>query len=300
MTWIEAFVLGVLQGTTEFLPVSSSGHLVIGKELFGIEVHGASFEVVVHAATVLSTITVFLKEIFRIILHLRQEVRYVLLLLLSMLPVLVVGLFFKAQVETLFGRGLVIVGAMLMVTALLLILAQAKSNVSAAGASNVSAAGVSTVSSAGVSNVSSGGVSTVSSGGASPVRRTSSLTYKDAFIMGVAQAVAVLPGLSRSGATISIGLMLGKERAEVAKFSFLMVLIPILGEAFLDLMKGGFAPEVTGIGVGALLIGFVAAYLSGLAACSGMVAFVKRARLWGFALYCALVGALCLLYHFFI
>lgn len=261
MTWIEAFLLGILQGITEFLPISSSGHLAIGKALFGVETFGASFEIVVHAATALSIITVFRKEIMQLLcaffkFSYNEETRYILMLMLSMIPVLVVGLFFKPQVEALFGSGLALVGVMLLITAILLMVAQA--------------------------NPSKG----------------APLKYRDAFIIGISQAVAILPGLSRSGATISTGLLLGKDRATVAKFSFLMVLVPILGEAFLDLMKGGFAPQASGIPVWSLLIGFLAAYLSGLAACSWMVALVKRAKLWGFAVYCIVAGLFCLLYHF--
>jgi len=258
---IEAFLLGILQGLTEFLPVSSSGHLIIGKELFGIETHGATFEVVVHAATVLSTITVFRKEIGELLsgcfkFRYNENTRYLLMLILSMIPILIVGLLFKSQVEALFGNGLALVGTMLLITAILLLIAQV-----------------------------------VPSKGAP-------LKYRDAFIIGLSQAVAVLPGLSRSGTTISTGLLLGKDRSAVAKFSFLMVLVPILGEAFLDLMKGGFAPEASGIRVWSLLIGFLAAYISGLAACSWMIALVKRAKLWGFAIYCTLTGAFCLFYYF--
>ena len=263
MTWLEALILGVLQGLTEFLPVSSSGHLVMGKEFFGVQTQGATFEIVVHAATVLSTLTVFRKEIGRLIvgcfrLRYNDESRYLLMLLLSMLPVLVVGLFFKSQVEALFGSGLALVGAMLLVTALLLFITR------------MAPAG------------------------------TLPLKYRDALFIGLAQAVAVLPGLSRSGATISTGLLLGKDRATVAKFSFLMVLVPILGEAFLDLLHGNFAPHASGISTTSLLTGFVAAYLTGLAACSGMIALVKRTKLWGFAIYCAMAGTFCLISHFFL
>jgi undecaprenyl-diphosphatase len=261
MTWIEAFFLGILQGITEFLPISSSGHLVIGKEIFGIETRGASFEIVVHAATALSIITVFRKEIMHLLcscfkLTYNEETRYVLMLILSMIPVLVLGLFFKPQIEALFGSGLVLVGAMLLLTAILLLVAQV-----------------------------------------APSRGTP-MRYRDAFIIGLSQAVAVLPGLSRSGATISTGLLLGKDRATVAKFSFLMVLVPILGEAFLDVVKGGFTTEASGVPAWSLFIGFVAAYLSGLAACSWMITLVKRAKLWGFALYCTIAGVFCLLYYF--
>ncbi|MCL2727344.1 MAG: undecaprenyl-diphosphate phosphatase [Bacteroidales bacterium] len=261
MSGLEALLLGLLQGFTEFLPVSSSGHLVMGKALFGIETQGVAFEIAVHAATVLSIITVFRKDIGRLFkacftFKYNDDLRYILMLLLSMFPVLVVGLFLKDRVEALFGEGLALVGAMLLVTAVLLTIAQ---------------------------RIPSKGLP---------------LKYKDALVIGLAQAIAVLPGLSRSGATISTGLWLGKDREAVVKFSFLMVLIPVLGQAFLDLMKGGFAPQASGISISSLLIGFFAAYLSGLVACSWMIALVKKAKLWGFVLYCALAGCFCLLFYF--
>ncbi|MCL1974314.1 MAG: undecaprenyl-diphosphate phosphatase [Bacteroidetes bacterium] len=261
MNGLEALLLGLVQGLTEFLPVSSSGHLVMGKAIFGIETQGVAFEIAVHAATVLSILTVFRKDIGRLLkscvsFKVNEDTRYLLMLLLSMVPVLVVGLFFKTQVEALFGNGLALVGAMLLLTAIVLIIAQ---------------------------RAPSTGIP---------------LKYRDAFVMGLAQAIAVLPGLSRSGATISTGLILGKERSAVVRFSFLMVIVPILGQAFLDVVKGGFAPHDSGIPLTSLVIGFAAAYLSGLAACSWMIALVRKAKLWGFIIYCALAGSFCLLYHF--
>ncbi|MDR2586240.1 MAG: undecaprenyl-diphosphate phosphatase [Prevotellaceae bacterium] len=263
MTWFEALFLGILQGVAEFLPISSSGHIVIGKELLGIETYGVTFEVVVHTATALSIITVFWREIWKLLsacfkFRYSEEVRFMLMLLVSMVPVFVVGIFFKKQVETIFGSGLILVGIMLLLTAVLLLLSQWKP------------------------------------------AKSSPLRYWDALIIGLSQAIAVLPGLSRSGATISTGLMLGKDRSTVAKFSFLMVLIPILGEAFLDLTKGGFTPQQSGVSVLSLTIGFIAAYLTGFAACSWMMTLVKQAKLWGFALYCAVVGCFCLLYSLFL
>ena len=261
MSLIEALLLGLLQGLTEFLPVSSSGHVLLGKLLLGIESQGVAFEIAIHAATVLSILTVFRKEISRLLkscitVKYNEDTRYILQILISMAPVLVVGLFFKKQIETVFGDGLVMVGAMLLVTALLLIVSQLIPS------------------------------------------KDLPFKYRDAFIMGLAQAAALLPGLSRSGATISTGLLLGKERTTVVRFSFLMVIIPVLGQAFLDVVKGGFAPEASGISLISLLAGFTAAYLSGLAACSWMVALVKKAKLWGFAVYCAFVGAFCLFLFF--
>ena len=254
MDWWEALVLGVVQGLTEFLPVSSSGHLQIFGALFGVNGDShLTFAVVVHAATVCSTIVVFAPEIaalFRGCLRSRrgEEMQYVGKLALSMIPVGIVGLFFRERVEELFSTGLMLVGGMLLVTALLLAFAcRARS-------------------------------------------RSREVGYKDAFLVGLAQAFAVLPGLSRSGATIATGLLLGIRRESVARFSFLMVLAPVLGEALLDLLKGGFASS--GIPAASLVVGFVGAFVSGLLACRWMISLVKRGRLLWFAVYCALVGGL--------
>lgn len=256
MTELQALLLGLIQGLTEFLPVSSSGHLILGKELLGVQVNpGAetTFEVLVHAATVLSTIFVFRKDIWKLITGVfkfsyNEETQYVLKIFVSMIPILIVGLFFKDKVEALFGQGVLLVGCMLLVTALLLTLSHFKKS------------------------------------GKRPIG------YLDAFIIGLSQAVAVLPGLSRSGTTISTGLLLGNKRGDIARFSFLMVLIPILGEAFLELIKGEFAPAASGISLPALIIGFLGAFISGLVACKVMIAMVKRSKLIYFAVYCLIVG----------
>lgn len=254
MTIIEAILLGLLQGLTEFLPVSSSGHLVIGKDILGIANDGGTtFEVMVHAATVLATITVFRREIANLFGGLfkfkyNPETEYLFKIAVSMIPVLIVGLFFKDTVEAFFGRGVVFVGCMLLITAALLLFTHFKKS---AGRP---------------------------------------ITYRDAFIIGLAQAVAVLPGISRSGATISTGLLLGDNRDQIAKFSFLMVLVPILGEAFLELIGGEFSPAESGIATVSLLSGFVAAYISGLFACKIMIRIVSRGKLYWFAAYCALAG----------
>ncbi len=260
MSWIEAIILGIVQGLTEFLPVSSSGHLAIGKALFGIETADLSFEVAVHAATVLATIVVFWKDIVKLLQGLFQfkmnpETRYLLLILLSMVPVFVVGMFFKDQVESIFGSGLLVVGFALIVTAFLLFLSETLA-------------------------ARRGG-----EGG--------KVTWKSALWMGLAQAVAVIPGLSRSGSTIATGLLCGVKKEEVTRFSFLMVLVPILGEAFLDVVGGDFA--ASSIGVLPLVLGFVAAFFSGLFACRFMIAIVKQAKLRWFALYCAIVGLACII-----
>ena len=243
MSWLEALVLGVVQGLTEFLPVSSSGHLQIFSSFFGIQgEENLTFAVAVHAATVCSTIVVLRNEIWNLIKGVfrfswNPETIYIAKIVLSMIPVAIVGLFFKDYVEQIFGSGLTIVGIALLITAGLLAFAYY----------------------------------------ARP-RVKKEISFRDAFIIGIAQACAVLPGLSRSGSTIATGILLGNEKENVAKFSFLMVLIPILGEAFLDLMKGGFSPAESGISMTALLVGFLAAFVSGYLACSWI------------AVYCFVVG----------
>jgi undecaprenyl-diphosphatase len=258
MSFWESLLLGVLQGLTEFLPVSSSGHIVIGKELFGIRSTDLSFEIVVHAATVLSTIVVFRREIAILIkeffqFRMNSGTRYILQILISMIPVMIVGLFFKEKVETLFGEGLLVVGLALVITAVLLAISQFRKP------------------------------------------GDKEVTYKNALIIGVSQAVAVIPGLSRSGATISTGLILGIKKDQVAKFSFLMVLIPVLGETFLELLSGNLSHGASSTGALELVAGFLAAFITGLIACKLMVSLVRRAKLTGFALYCAILGFVCLL-----
>ncbi|MDR0694789.1 MAG: undecaprenyl-diphosphate phosphatase [Prevotellaceae bacterium] len=255
MDWWEALILGLVQGLTEFLPVSSSGHLQIGEALFGLQgEENLTFAIAVHAATVCSTILILWKEIAGLGKGLcrfqwNDETQYVAKIILSMLPVAVVGVFFKDAIEALFSSGLPVVGVCLLVTAALLAFAYY----------------------------------------AKPGTK-GKIPFRDAFLIGIAQACAVLPGLSRSGATIATGLLLGNKKETVAQFSFLMVLVPILGEALLDLMKGGFAGS-DAIPATALLIGFVAAFAAGCAACKWMIAIVKRGKLIYFAAYCTIVGA---------
>ena len=275
MSWIEAILLGIVQGLTEFLPVSSSGHLAIGKALFGIETADLSFEVIVHAATVLATIVVFWKDILALLQGLfkfkfNAETRYICLILLSMIPVFIVGVFFKDKVESIFGSGLLVVGFALLVTAFLLFLSETLEVLRAVQAGN---------------------------GGGQAGNGGQKMTWKSALWMGLAQAVAVIPGLSRSGSTIATGLICGVKKEEVTRFSFLMVLIPILGEAFLDVVGGDFAQS--SVGVLPLILGFLAAFVSGLFACRVMIAIVKKARLRWFALYCAIVGLICIVSHLF-
>jgi undecaprenyl-diphosphatase len=259
MSWLEALLLGVLQGLTEFLPVSSSGHLELGKALFGVDPENSLlFTVVVHGATVLSTIVVFRRDLARLIagslkFRWNEETRYVLLLLWSMLPVLIVGLFFKAEVESLFSGRIVFVGTMLIVTALLL------------------------------------GTAHFIPKKEGPIRTT------DALIIGLAQALAVIPGISRSGATIATALLLGKDKRKVARFSFLMVLLPIIGANMLDLGESIGTGSLNGEAL-PLVMGFIAAFLTGWLACRWMVALVEKGKLLIFALYCLLIGSLAIIF----
>lgn len=254
MEWFEALLLGIIQGLTEFLPVSSSGHLEIGKALLGVQTQDdLLFTVVVHGATVLSTIVVFWKEIVRLLkglfrFKLNEETIYILKIGVSMIPILIIGLFFKEEVESLFGNGLTLVGCMLLLTALLLTLA-----------------------------------TYLGSG-------KREISFRDALIIGIAQCFAILPGLSRSGTTIATGLLLGNKKESVAQFSFLMVLIPILGENILTLFSGELT--TSSIPTGSLIFGFLGAFLSGWLACKFMIGIVKKGKLTYFAIYCLIVGLL--------
>ncbi|MCP4310973.1 MAG: undecaprenyl-diphosphate phosphatase [Bacteroidetes bacterium] len=260
MTWIEALILGLIQGLTEFLPVSSSGHLEIGKVLLNVKVkEDLTFTVLVHFATVLSTITVFFGEIKGLTRGLfafkwNSETKYVTRILVSMIPVLIVGVLFKDEVESLFSGNLTLVGVALLVTASLLISTQL-----------------------------------VKAG-------TKKIPIPDALLMGIAQAIAVIPGISRSGATISTGLLLKNDRNEVARFSFLMVLIPIIGAALLDILSLSSSPAEPAISAGSLIIGFLAAYIAGYLACTWMIRLVKKGNLYWFALYCATVGIISIVF----
>ena len=277
MSWLEALILGLIQGLTEYLPVSSSGHLAIGSALFGIQgEENLAFTIVVHVATVCSTLVILWKEIdwiFRGLFKFRMndEMRYVINILISMIPIGIVGVFFKDYVEKIFGSGLFIVGVCLCVTAALLFFAHV-SDLRAARNGSVQL---------------------------EPASRGRDITWWDAFIIGCAQAVAVLPGLSRSGSTIATGILLGDRRDKVASFSFLMVIIPILGESLLDLkdmLSPGYVAE-TQTGVLALVVGFVAAFVVGCAACSWMLNLVKKGKLVWFAIYCVIMGVICMLWQ---
>lgn len=261
MTPIQALILGLIQGLTEFLPVSSSGHLEIGKALFGLDLSGQeslTFDVVVHAGTALSTIVVFRKDIGKLVAGLlkfkwNDETKFSLFILISMVPAGIIGLAFEEEISALFEGQLLLIGATLGVTGLLLFLAdRAKST----------------------------------------GKEVSGL---EALLIGIAQAIAILPGISRSGATISTSVLLGIDREKAAKFSFLMVLPIILGKALLD-TKDIVSGEALGAEVStmALIMGLLAAFVSGIVACNWMIALVKRAQLKYFSFYCFAVALIVL------
>jgi len=258
MNWLEALVLGIIQGLTEYLPVSSSGHLAIGSYLFGIDgADNLTFTILVHVATVLSTFVVLWSEISWILkglfkFEMNDATRYFLNIVVSMIPIGIVGLLFKDKVEEIFGSGLLVVGCMLLLTAALLIFSYY----------------------------------------AKP-RQKEKISWRDALVIGIAQACAVMPGLSRSGSTIATGLLLGNKKESLAQFSFLMVIPPILGEALLDIIKVVKGEQVAGgIDTLPLVVGFVAAFVSGCIACKWMIGIVKRGKLIWFGIYCAIVGIL--------
>lgn len=269
MNEIQALILGLVQGLSEYLPISSSGHLQIGQTLMGIdpEMGGLTFDIVVHVATVLSTLVILWKEVSWLLVGLfkkeyNEEKKYILNILISMIPIGIVGLCFKDQVEALF-HGTTVVGVCLLITGALLALTYY----------------------------------------IKPKEREA-ISPLHAFIIGLSQACAVLPGLSRSGTTIATGLLLGNSRKNLAQFSFLMVIPPILGEALLD-VKHIIAPSAEylaehgatqPISATVLLVGFIAAFISGCFACKWMIALVKKCKLIYFAIYCMLVGALTLLF----
>jgi len=258
MDTLQAFILGLIQGLTEYLPVSSSGHLTIVSNLFGINgEENLAFTVAVHVATVLSTLVIFWKQIVWLFKDLfkfqwNEGTRYVACIVVSMIPVGIVGVFFKDYVEDIFGSGLLVVGSMLLLTAFLLAFSYY----------------------------------------AHP-RQKEKIGFFDAFIIGIAQACAVMPGLSRSGSTIATGLILGNKKESLAQFSFLMVIPPILGEALLDVMKAskeGLSAVAGDISATSLIVGFITAFIFGCLACKWMVDIVKKGKLIYFAVYCAIVG----------
>jgi undecaprenyl-diphosphatase len=261
--YLDSLILGIIQGLTEFLPVSSSGHLELGKSILGdnsLPKESMIFTVVLHFATALSTIVVFIKDIIEIIKELlkfewNSNTQFIFKIIISMLPSALIGVFFETELECLFSNNIVLVGAMLIITGLLLILADRAQNTS----KNVS--------------------------------------FKNAFTVGVAQAVAILPGISRSGATISTAVLLGIDKTKAARFSFLMVIPLIFGKIFKDIFSGELSYEnaqITSLG-----IGFIAAFVSGLLACTWMIRLVKNSQLKYFAYYCAVVGIIAILSTYF-
>lgn len=255
MNWIEALILGLIQGLTEFLPVSSSGHLEIVKSLFGVDPEASFyFTVMVHGATVLSTLLVFRREIAALAIgafkfKYNEETSYLLKIILSMIPVGIAGLLLKDPIERLFDGNLVFIGFMLLITSGLLAIAHFIK------------------------------------------KKDRNIGYLDALIIGIAQAIAVIPGISRSGATIATGLIIGNSKEKIANFSFLMVLVPVIGANILEILPSG---EITSgsASAGVILIGFIAAFLSGYAACKWMIALVKKSNLIWFSIYCAIAGSL--------
>ena len=271
MSWFQALILGLVQGLTEYLPVSSSGHLTIGQYLFGIDGEGAmDFEIMVHVATVLSTCVILWKEIVWLFKDLfkwqwNDGTKYIVNILISMIPVGVVGLCFNDQIQAIFnydhvgaqfGNPILLVGICLLVTALLLTFSYF----------------------------------------AKP-RQKENISPLHAFIIGIAQAVAALPGLSRSGSTIATGLLLGNKKEKLAQFSFLMVIPPILGQALLDAKDMLFhdaeaVAQTASTSTAALIVGFIAAFISGCFACKWMINLVKKGKLIWFGVYCAIIGIL--------
>ena len=267
MEWWQAILLGIVQGLTEFLPVSSSGHLMIFKELLGADAEGfLDFTVTVHFATVLATIVVFWGAIWQLLKGFFQfkyndETDYICKILVSLIPVMIVGFFFKDRVDALFSGSLKQVAVGLCITAALLLLSdQIGRRIKAPKAKDT----------------------------------RNGISYGQAAIVGVAQAFAVVPGVSRSGSTIATGLLSGVKREVMAQFSFLMVLVPIIGEQCLDLLKVATGHEAFGgtVGATALMLGFAAAFVAGFFACKVMIAIVRKAKLSWFALYCLLVAIL--------
>lgn len=263
MDYLDSLILGIIQGLKEFLPVSSSGHLELGKSILGdnsLTKESMIFTVVLHFATALSTIVVFRKDIIEIIKELlkfewNSNTQFIFKIIISMLPAALIGVFFETELESLFSNNIVLVGAMLIITGLLLLLADRAQNTS----KNVS--------------------------------------FKNAFTVGVAQAVAILPGISRSGATISTAVLLGIDKTKAARFSFLMIIPLIFGKIFKDIFSGELSYEnaqITSLG-----IGFIAAFVSGLLACTWMIRLVKNSQLKYFAYYCAVVGIIAILSTYF-
>lgn len=281
MDWLDALLLGIIQGLSEYLPISSSGHLEIFKQVLGVNLDPESsleFSVMLHVATVLSTIVILWREFWPLCVSFFTFKRdynffYVCKILLSCIPVGIVGVFFKKEISALFEGNLTVVGVCLLVTAALLSFAYFTRTRHAIACPTAS--------------------------------QGRDISWTDAFVIGLGQAVAVLPGLSRSGTTIATGILLGDNRERVARFSFLMVIIPILGEGLLDI-KDMLEPAAAsaaaaggGAGIGAIAIGFLVSFIVGCMACKWMLDIVKKGKLVWFAVYCVAAGLLCLTYHLF-
>lgn len=276
MDWIDALILGIIQGLSEYLPISSSGHLEIFKQILGVQLDpdaSLEFSIMLHVATVLSTIVILWHEFYPLLVSfftIKRDNRFytVCKILLSCIPVAIVGVFFQKNVEEFFEGNLTVVGVCLIITAALLCFAYFSRTRAAIMNPN------------------------------RPQGRD--ISWLDAFIIGCAQAVAVLPGLSRSGTTIATGIILGDNREKVAQFSFLMVIIPILGKGLLDLKDLLFPDEVAAaapaVGTLPLVIGFLASFIVGCIACKWMLNIVKQGKLVWFAVYCVLAGILCLVW----
>lgn len=257
MTLLDGIILGILQGLTEFLPISSSGHIELGSALLKVDTqNNLLFTLVVHAATSLSTIVVFRKDISQLTIDVLQFKKndassYIFYLIISAIPVGIIGLLYDKQIESFFSGEILLVGFMLLITGLLLSLTYY-----------------------------------------SPPKQ-GKVTWGRALLIGIAQAIAIMPGISRSGATISTALLLGVDKERAARFSFLMVLIPILGGSALKLVEYLGNPLLSqGISVWVLLAGFLAAFIAGLAACQWMLTIVKKGKLIYFAVYCFLIGTI--------
>lgn len=254
MNVIDSVILGIIQGLTEFLPVSSSGHLELGKAILGdqsVPEESLLFTVVLHFATALSTIVIFRKDILLILRGLlkmkwNEDLQFAFKIAVSMLPAVIVGLFFEKQLESLFGGNIRLVGFMLLITAILLFLADKAKNTD------------------------------------------KKVSFKNAFIIGISQAIAMLPGISRSGATISTSVLLGNDKTKAARFSFLMVIPLIFGKITKDLLSGELTYDIQNFT--SLSAGFIAAFIAGLFACTWMISLVKKSKLTYFAIYCVIVG----------
>lgn len=259
MSILEAVILGLVQGLTEFLPVSSSGHLEIGHALFGFSGDAnLTFDIVLHGATMLSTIVVFRNEIWSLIKGLfafkwNEPTKYVAMLLLSAVPVGIAGLLFEDQIDSFFTGNIVLIGCMLIVTSLLLAFAYYRR------------------------------------------RGSRKIGFIDSLVIGIAQMIAVIPGISRSGATIATGMLIGNEKSQLAKFSFLMVIIPILGANLLKIVSGDISSSTT-ISTWTFLAGFVSAFISGLLACKWMIKIVSRGKIIYFAIYCLIIGVVAIIF----